>query len=714
MSVTTATEVAPKVNEPALNEGALRVLVEASAALVAASDVNSLLDRVRECARTLIGADACGVWRSLDGGYDWRMLASAGLSGWPDSQLKVPDPALIPDVSTIEDVRSYPILAARKDWYVSEGIYSLLCIALRIDDMLAATVSFYYREPHAFSESEIQYARVLANLSASTLYMTELKESQQRERKRLNFVAESSAVLSSSLDYQKTLNTIARLAVPYLADWCTVSMFEDGELSAVAIAHVDHEKQRLLAEAPQQYGERLQESSGTGTVLVTGKSLLYRTLSEDALAGAANNEQHLAWIKNLGMVSAMVAPLKTRDRVIGVMRFISDVSQRRFTEDDLRLAEDLAARASTAIENARLFRGLGLSESRYRSLIDASSSLAYTVDAKSHFVEPQPAWSAYTGQTWEELREMGWINAVHAEDRQKIVDQLRHSAGVAQVFRARLWHASSQSYRHCMARSVPMKNEAGEIEEWVGVIIDIHDQRLAEEKLRRTEQLATAGRLAATVAHEINNPLESITNLVYLAQQCQTLDQAARGYLDMATGELTRVAHIVRQTLGFYRESSAPKATQIGEIAAEVLSLYRRNFMAKEIRVTSEIEPNTTACVVSGEIRQVIANLITNAIDASSARSQIRVEVKKLDDRILVRVFDQGTGISAENLPRLFEAFFTTKKDVGTGLGLWVSRGLIEKHHGSLTVETSTGAHDHGTTFTITLPAGAAEPEKSD
>ena len=711
LSRTPATEVAPKLNQADLNDPTLRVLVEASAALIAVSDVDTLLDRVLDSARTLIGADACGVWRSSDGGYNWRMLACAGLNHFEGQDLQVPHPSVIPEVSAIEDVRSEPVLLSRNQWYESEGIYSLLCIALRIEDALGATVLFYYRQPHAFSECEIQHARVLANLSASTLYLTELKESQQRERARLKFLAESSAVLSSSLDYQKTLNTVARLAVPYLADWCTVSMYEEGVLTAIATAHIDPDREQVLRHAPQEFKERLHDSGGTGAVLATGKPMLYESISDEVFAAAANSEQHLAWIRSLDMVSAIVVPLRTRDRVIGVMHFMTDVSRRRFHEDDLRLAEDVAARASTAIDNARLFRELGLSESRYRSLIEASSSLAYTVDPRSHFVEPQPAWSAYTGQTWEQHRDMGWVNALHPEDRDRIIDQLRLASGTAepQVFRARLWHAASGTYRRCMARSVPMRNEAGDVEEWVGVIIDVHDQMLAEEKLRRTEQLATAGRLAATVAHEINNPLESVTNLVYLAQQSQSLDPVTRGYLDTASAELQRRAQIVRQTLGFYRESSAPKDTDVGEVTAEVLALYRRNFMAKEIRVAAEIEPHAIARVVSGEIRQVVANLITNAIDASSPRSEIRVQVKNLDGSVMIRVSDQGTGIAAENLPRLFEAFFTTKKDVGTGLGLWVSRGLIEKHKGTLTVETRTGESDHGTTFSITLPVAAAK-----
>ena len=701
---------AAKEVDSGLSESSLGVLVNASAALLAAADVDTMLGRVLECARDLIGADACGVWRTNDGGYNWRMLASAGISSHGGSELQVPHPDLIPDVAPIEDIRSYPVLAHRIPWYDSERICSLICVALRIDGVVAATVTFYYRQPQRFTESEIRFAKVLANLCASTLYMTELKEAQQRERTSLRFLAESSAILASSLDYERTLSTVARLAVPFLSDWCTVSMYEGGKLIAIAVAHVDPEKQRMIGQVPTEYSERLHEAGGTGAVLATGKPLLYESLPEEALAAAANNEEHLAWIRSLGIVSAVVVPIKSRDRVIGVMHFISDRSKRRFKQEDLHMAEDLAARASTAIENARLFRELGLSESRYRSLIDATSSLAWSSDPTGKFVEPQPAWSAYSGQTWEELRDYGWAQALHPDDRERLVNEILGGAEdiAPHVFRGRMWHAPSAAYRHCMVRAVPMKNDAGEVQEWVGVIMDVHDQLLAEEKLRRTEQLATAGRLAATVAHEINNPLEAVTNLVYLSQQSTSLDDASREYLNTASDELRRAAQIVRQTLGFYRENSAPKDSDVGEIVSEVLLLYRRNFMAKEIRIASEIAPGAIACVVPGEIRQVVANLITNAIDASSAHGEIGVEVKTRGDSVSVRVSDKGTGISQENLGHLFEAFFTTKKDLGTGLGLWVSRGLIEKHNGTLTVETSTSQSDHGTTFTILLPLECA------
>jgi PAS domain S-box-containing protein len=697
--------IAANEHDSEVSERSLRILVDASAALLAVSDVDTMLGRVLECAKELISADACGVWRSIDGGYNWRMLASAGLTDTKGgSELKVPDPSLIPEVSAIEDVRSFAVLADRVAWYDSEQIRSLICVTLRIGDSLAASVTFYCRNRHAFTQDEIQFARMLANLSASTLYMSELQLAQQRERTRLKFLAEASAILASSLHYEETLQTIARLAVPYLADCCTVSMHEGGRLTALAIAHVDPEKERKIRDLSSSFYQKIRDGSGSGNVLATGKSILRTSVTDEYLVSTAQNDEHLAYLRWLGLTSLILLPLKSRDRVIGVMRLSTAQSARRFTEDDLSFAEDLAARASTAIENAQLFRELELSESRFRSLIDATSSLAWTSDPEGKFVEPQPAWSAYCGQTWEELRDHGWANALHPDDRDRLLREVIEGTEDKQEFRGRLWHAASKTYRHCTVRAVPMKDEAGQVQEWVGVLLDIHDLMLAEEKLRRTEQLATAGRLAATVAHEINNPLESVTNLVYLAQQAPVLDEHTRGYLDTAAEEMQRVAQIVRQTLGFYRENSAPKDADIGEIAMEVLDLYRRNFMAKGLHPASEIDAKLMARVVPGEIRQVVANLIANAIDASDAGGEIRVTVKQQGEDVMIRVTDQGTGISKESLDHLFEPFFTTKKELGTGLGLWVSRGLIDKHNGTLTLETKTGERDHGTAFTILLP----------
>ncbi len=262
-------------------------------------------------------------------------------------------------------------------------------------------------------------------------------------------------------------------------------------------------------------------------------------------------------------------------------------------------------------------------------------------------------------------------------------------------------------------RAVPIPSGGGEVREWVGTVTDVHDQRQSEETLRRTEKLAAAGRLAATVAHEINNPLEAVTNLLYIAQRSVSLDDETRRNLLVADEELQRVAHIVRQTLGFYREAAAPKATDLAMVVGDVLDLYRRRVQSRKIEVVTDIQPGVMPTIVGGEIKQVVANLLANAIDSIENSGTIRISVKAAGEYAEIAVADSGVGIGADQRGRLFEPFFTTKKDVGTGLGLWVSKGIVEKHGGTLTYESSTEAASHGTQFLIRLPLAGLEPARA-
>lgn len=237
-----------------------------------------------------------------------------------------------------------------------------------------------------------------------------------------------------------------------------------------------------------------------------------------------------------------------------------------------------------------------------------------------------------------------------------------------------------------------------------GFTVDQTERRNAEDTLRKAERLATAGRLAATVAHEVNNPLEAVTNLIYLCQQDRNAPQSVRENLAIAESELSRVAHIVRQTLGFYRETTAPELTDISRLVRDLVELYERRFSVKRVELRTDLDDSLVANVVAGAIRQVVANLISNAMDACAAGDSVTVSARCLPDNIHIKVADTGHGIAKEHRHRLFEPFFTTKRDVGTGLGLWVSKGIIEKHRGTLSVETSTDRDNHGTVVTIALP----------
>lgn len=229
--------------------------------------------------------------------------------------------------------------------------------------------------------------------------------------------------------------------------------------------------------------------------------------------------------------------------------------------------------------------------------------------------------------------------------------------------------------------------------------------------LRDNQKLITIGRLAASIAHEINNPLEAVTNLLYLVGEEKDLPASARGYLELAQRELGRVGQISRQTLNFSRETTGPVRTSVHELMEEVLSLYNRRIAEKNLRVERQYDCPDEATVYPGEMRQVLSNLVTNAVEASSTRGRLRIRIRCARNwsdpgvkGLRISVADNGTGIDPAVQRRLGEPFFTTKGQRGTGLGLWVTRSIIQRYGGEIQLRSSTTPERHGTVFSIFLP----------
>lgn len=253
----------------------------------------------------------------------------------------------------------------------------------------------------------------------------------------------------------------------------------------------------------------------------------------------------------------------------------------------------------------------------------------------------------------------------------------------------------------------PLRNVRGELIGRSVIARDISSEKQSEEAVRRSEKLATAGRLAASIAHEINNPLEAVLNLLYLARH----DSSQSGkYLTMAEREVVRVAQIAQQTLGFVRDASTPTLVDPAAIMDEILQLYSRKLDRRQIRVTRRYRNQLHIEGYSGELRQLLANLVVNAIDAmeDEGRLQVRVttcrEFAQGRDGVRITIADDGGGIERSDLRHIFEPFYTTKKETGTGLGLWVSRGIVEKHRGWIRVRSRTRGENTGTVFVIFLP----------
>lgn len=255
----------------------------------------------------------------------------------------------------------------------------------------------------------------------------------------------------------------------------------------------------------------------------------------------------------------------------------------------------------------------------------------------------------------------------------------------------------------------PVRNAAGEVIGASTIARDVTERNRATEALRKTEKLAATGRLAGTMAHEINNPLEAVTHLLYLIDKNTSLDQAARNYTQIAMGEVDRIGHIAKQALGFYREASAPVDVKISELVSNVVELYNAGAQNKGVELEAQLENEASIKAFPGEMRQVFSNLIVNAVDAVPRGGIVKVRVKHGRDwasrrmGIRVLVSDNGPGIPPEVRPHIFEPFFTTKGERGTGIGLWVSEGVLEKQGGRMRLKSST-ARMHGTTFSVFLP----------
>lgn len=256
----------------------------------------------------------------------------------------------------------------------------------------------------------------------------------------------------------------------------------------------------------------------------------------------------------------------------------------------------------------------------------------------------------------------------------------------------------------------PVFDEAGEVRAISAAVLEITQLRRAEKALLQSEKLAAVGRLASSISHEINNPLEAVTNLLYLMEGVAGLPQEARSYVALAQDELSRVSQIATQTLRFHRQANKPTAVTPAQLVEAVLNLFAGRLMNSGIHVEASYATARPILCFENDIRQVLNNLISNAIDAMRTGGRLMVRAHDAADGTGVRITiaDTGTGMSAETKKRLFEPFYTTKDLNGNGLGLWISKEIVERHGGRLMLRSSQNEALRGTVFVLFLPYGAA------
>ena len=259
----------------------------------------------------------------------------------------------------------------------------------------------------------------------------------------------------------------------------------------------------------------------------------------------------------------------------------------------------------------------------------------------------------------------------------------------------------------------PIRDNRGTVVGASKILRDISDLRRMQESLLQAEKLAATGRMAASIAHEINNPLEGLLNLIYLAKHSDDFSEI-RALLTTAEGELERVAHIAKQTLGYYRENVSAVPLSLVDLIRDTLRVYDPRLKACGIQVVFDLQPARPIRIKRGEMMQVISNLIANSMHAmpSGGVLTLRLHADTILDRPIsvLTIQDTGCGIPQEHIDRIFEPFFTTRGSIGTGIGLWVARQFVEAHGGTIEVHSSTSPENHGTTMTVCLPTDEASP----
>lgn len=359
------------------------------------------------------------------------------------------------------------------------------------------------------------------------------------------------------------------------------------------------------------------------------------------------------------------------------------------------------------------------SEQRLRTTLDAIADGVITCDAESRIQMINPVAAELTG--WSSSEAVG----LPIEQVFKLINEHTHEpmeTPAAKVKRlntlvGQTGHASlvrKDSSQILIADSgAPVRDQTGETVGIVVVFRDITLERRTQEALLANEKLAVAGRLAATIAHEIHNPLDSVSNLLYLMKNGVT-EEESKQFIDMAERELARVTQISRAMLGLYRESRAPVPVDLKEIIEDILLLMEHRFQELGVAVHSELCSPVIVDAFPAELRQVFTNLISNAAEAANKGGEVYIRAsataagmnktgQKMPSGATITITDNGKGISEDIREHLFQPFFTTKGEQGTGLGLWVSRGIIHKHGGTIELSNRSGLNTHGTVVSVFL-----------
>jgi PAS domain S-box-containing protein len=355
-------------------------------------------------------------------------------------------------------------------------------------------------------------------------------------------------------------------------------------------------------------------------------------------------------------------------------------------------------------------------EDRIREAFEYAASGMAVAALDGRIMETNSAYRDIVGRTQLELESETILSLTHPEDRENCRQHLDNLiSGQLNNFVLEKRYVRSDGTPVWVRNSFSLlKDDHGKALQIILVCNDITERRRAEQLLVESEKLAVVGQLAASIAHEIANPLEGALNLIYLVRTADTLDKV-RTYAAQAEEEIQRAANIATHTLQFHKRQTRPLSTNMAKLLDSVLALFKSKLVLARIEAHLEAKGDPELVCYSGEIRQVMANLVRNAIEAMPKGGILRIRVRSATDwrtgelGARITIADTGSGMSLETRRRIYDPFFTTKGTLGTGLGLWVTAGILAKHQGSMHVRSSVRPGSSGTVFTIIFPRAGAD-----
>jgi PAS domain S-box-containing protein len=398
----------------------------------------------------------------------------------------------------------------------------------------------------------------------------------------------------------------------------------------------------------------------------------------------------------------------TRERLIDETAYVNPTGRTGYYEYIFNPVFDESGRVEIVVGSTREISHRKINEEtwgRLAAIVDSSDDAIVSKDLSGIVTSWNAAAERIFGYTAAEMIGTSILRVIplqlhHEEDR--ILSKIKLGQRIDH-YETRRVRKNGEIFDVSLTIS-PVLNTSGVVIGTSKIARDISRRKHMELRLIEAEKFATTGRMAATIAHEVNNPLQVLSNLIFLAR-CETQgNPVADQHLAAAAGEIERISHLTRQTLGYYRDTTARAKVACHDLIQEVARVYQSKMQARNITLHTVFDTLRPVLASKGELTQVFSSIISNAVDAMPHGGRLHIQVSDLDAKNIQIVFqDEGTGIAPEDLSRIFEPFFTTKGNLGTGIGLWTAKQLMEKHGGHIGVASNTAPPNAGTTVRLVL-----------